>query len=214
MTQELQSQGDSTCPTSKCKRASLNSKRTLRLLNHASSVKYLHTVEPLYSFKERKAGDQSPRATIPASSREQAKRLYAGPTIRAAMAWQSLHDSPGPQAYSEGSSWKLTTRRSPSARIAVAKCDRDLTPPRTPGPGEYNVTCASIGDSGKAPRFFRPSSQSKRLAPGTTEKPTVALPCSHEGDASYQQKQATPGRPSSPSFFFDRAPRFKVTAAQ
>lgn len=98
---------------SKARKASLSSKRTLQLLHRATATETLKATASLFSFKkvagkhptssasDRHTHCNSERATIPAASREQATRLYRGPTISVAGAWDAPHDSPGPQA-SEG----------------------------------------------------------------------------------------------------------------
>lgn len=94
---------------SNAQKASLSSKPTLQLLHRATATWKLKATAPLFSFKKvpRKhltpsASDRHNRgckewATIPAAGREQATRLYRGPTVRAAGAWDAPHDSPGPQ---------------------------------------------------------------------------------------------------------------------
>lgn len=193
---------------------SLSSERTLQLIHRAAATEKLKTVSLLYSFKKEKANSSSSssrttHATIPAASREQAIRLYNGPTVRLAGAWDALYDSPGPQAYDEGEKWREKFRNVPSARIAVAKCERDMVPPKAPGPGDYNVAHSAIGDKGNAMKFGDPARRC-RYPPRTPDQPLGEVPCSYAEHVSCLDHQVTSGRQTSPAFCFGGAPRFQV----
>lgn len=192
------------------RKASLSSKRTLQLLNRAAATQRLKTVASLFSFKtdHNNRSDKSP-ATIPASSREQAIRLYNGPTVSMSEAWEARHDSPGPQAYNEGLKWRDKFKNVPSVRIGLAKCERDIVPPAAPGPGDYDIAHPAVGEGGNAIKFGDPGKRA-RYPPRTPDQPRAQVPCSYAEYTSSIQHHVTSDRIKSPAFPFSGAPRFQV----
>lgn len=193
------------------RRISLNSKRTLQLLNRATATDKLRTAAPLWSFKKYNEPADRPSPTIAAASREQAARLYAGPTVRSAGNWEARHDSPGPQAYNEGGKWREKFRNVPSVCIDNAVCERDVAVPGKPGPGDYDIAHHGVGQNGSAIKFGG-LAPGKRYPPRTPDQPLAEIPCSYaEPDhISCLHNQLTSGRTTSPSVFFGGAPRFQV----
>lgn len=189
--------------------ASPTTTRTLQLQNRSASRKLIQEVEPIDSSKNRSVASDATRTTIPAASREQARRLYTGPTIRRARAWDSSHDSPGPHAYDERKLGQLKFQKTPSTCFPVAKRERDLIPARTPGPGDYNICHFSIAGLGNAIRFGDPTRR-KRYLPRTPEHPIADVPCSYAEHVSCLHHQVTSDRMRSPTFYFARVPRFQV----
>lgn len=202
---------DSHCHAAE-RRKSLNSKRTLQLLNRATTTRKLRAAAPLWSFKKKNKHPEQPSPTIAAASREQAVRLYAGPTVRAAGSWEARYDSPGPQAYNEGLKWRDKFRNVPSTRIDVAECERHMALPTKPGPGDYNIAHHSIGENGNAVKFGDPK-QGKRYPPRTPDLPRAEVPCSYaepEHVSCLRYPQVISDRATSPAVFFGGAPRFQV----
>lgn len=194
------------------RKKSLNSKRTLQLLNRATATEKLRAAAPLWSFKTENIKADRPSPTIAAASREQAVRLYAGPTVRAAGSWEAPYDSPGPQAYNEGLKWRDKFRNVPSARIDVAQCARHIAIPTKPGPGDYNIAHNSVGENGNAVKFGDPS-RGKRYPPRTPDQPRAQIPCSYaepEHISCLRYPQVISDRATTPAVFFGRAPRFEV----
>lgn len=191
------------------RKISLGSKSTLQLFHRTATNQKLKKAAPLFSFKKESTGTQRPRATIAAASREQANRLYNGPTVRMAGTWYALHDSPGPQAYSEGETWQNKFRKLPSVRIDVAKCKRDSLPPKAPGPGDYDIAHPAIGENGNAINFGDPGTR-RRYPPRTPDLPRAQTPCSYAEHVSCLDHQVTSDRLKSPTFRFGGALRFQV----
>lgn len=202
-----QSDQDASHPSSLSE--SLADKRTFQLSSCASSKQYPQRADALHIFRPDRSSCTREQATFPIASREQARRLYAGPTVRAAGAWYSPHDSPGPQVYDEEKLWKIKFRRSPSTRISVSKRERDATPPRTPGPGDYDVSHSSVGFKASTSRLGDPAKR-KRYPPRTPAQPIAEVPCSYVEHVSCLQGQLTSDRARSPTFRFSKAPRFQV----
>lgn len=199
------------CALSKQRRVSLNSKRTLQLLHRADATEKLREAAPLWSFKKHANTADRPSPTIAAASREQAVRLYAGPTVRLAGSWEARHDSPGPQAYNEGEKWREKFRNVPSVRIDHAQCERHMALPTKPGPGDYNIAHHAVGENGSAVRFGDPV-PGKKYPPRTPDYPRAQVPCSYaEPDhVSCLRSQLTSDRKTSPAVFFGGASRFQV----
>lgn len=200
------------CVLSKQRRVSLNSKRTLQQLHRAAATEKLRKTAPLWSFKKQaNPANRPPSPTIAAASREQAVRLYAGPTVRLAGSWEARHDSPGPQAYNEGEKWREKFRNAPSTRIDHAQCERHMDIPTKPGPGDYNIAHHAVGENGGAVTFGDPV-PGKRYPPRTPDIPRAEVPCSYAEPehVSCLRNQLTSDRKTSPAVFFGGAPRFKV----
>lgn len=201
--------GDDNDGTHKQRRASLSSKRTRQLLNRAAATENLKTVAPLFSFKKYSTSSNRSPATIAAASREQATRLYNGPTVRTASTWEARHDSPGPQAYNDGEKWRDKFKNVPSASIAVAKCERDIVIPTAPGPGDYDIAHPAVGDKGNTIQFGDPAKRG-RYPPRTPDQPRAQVPCSYAEHVSCLHRQVTSDKARSPTFRFNGAPRFQV----
>lgn len=196
------------------RKASLSSKRTLQMLNRAAATRRLKIAASLFSFKTENSNNTTRRserspATIPASSREQAIRLYNGPTVSRSEGWEARHDSPGPQAYNEGLKWREKFKSAPSTRIGLAKCERDNVPLAAPGPGDYDIAHPAVGEKGNTVRFGDPAKRS-RYPPRTPDQPRAQVPCSYAEHTSSIQHHVTSDMIKSPAFYFSGAPRFQV----
>lgn len=178
---------------SKQPRVSLNSKKTLQLLNRATATEILRTAKP--------------------ARRLQRDRLYAGPTVWTASSWESRFDSPGPQAYNEGIKWRDKFQSAPSTCIDVAQCARHVAIPTKPGPGDYNIAHHSVGDNPRGAIKFGSLAPGMKYPPRTPGQPRAEIPCSYAEPehVSCLHHQSTSNRTTSPTVFFGRAPRFQVS---
>lgn len=183
---------------------------TLQQAHSATAILTLKTSAPLFSFKRnhcKTEGNGHTRVTIPAASREQVIRLYAGPTVRSAGAWDAPLDGPGPQAYE---AYNNFIKRTPSALFSAVKRERDSTPlTSAPGPGDYDVAHPAIGEEGRRSTFGDPKKRG-RYPPRTLERPRARAACSYAEHVSSLGHQVTSDRTRSPTFCFGKAVRFKA----
>lgn len=192
------------------RRMSLSGARTLQQLHRAAATARLKDTAPLFSFKREDIRALPTQAcTIAAASREQANRLYNGPTVRLAGGWEARFDSPGPQAYNESQGWQKKLSSVPSARIAFAVNERDIAIPQAPGPGDYDIAHPAVGDDSNAHSFGDPDAR-LRYPPRTPDRPRSQVPCSFVEHVSCLNHQVTSDRARSPAFRFSSAPRFQV----
>lgn len=183
---------------------------TLQQAHRATAILTLKTSAPRFSFKRNHCKTKvngHTRGTIPAASREQVIRLYAGPTVRSAGAWDGPLDGPGPQAYKADLHF---IRRTPSALFSAMKRERDSTKlPSVPGPGDYDAAHPAIGEEGRRSMFGDPKKRG-RYPPRTLEQPRAQIACSYAEHVSCLGHQVTSDKTRSPTFCFGKAVRFKA----